>query len=83
MHSMGMGWIGESAGKSGARFYLTADGAMIIKTIEDEEVGAMLRMLSEYYSHVKANTNTCLHMRACIHACVSPYSRACLYMWLM
>ncbi len=39
---------GKSAGKSGQRFYITANESLIIKTISSEELAALRKMLAEY-----------------------------------
>ncbi|KAA8517265.1 hypothetical protein F0562_017558 [Nyssa sinensis] len=48
----------SSPGKSGSFFYLTHDDRYMIKTMKKAEVKVLLRMLSAYYSHVRAFENT-------------------------
>ena len=46
-----------SPGKSGSFFYYSRDYRFIIKTIHHSEKKQLLRMLKDYYNHVKENPN--------------------------
>ncbi|XP_074306758.1 phosphatidylinositol 4-phosphate 5-kinase 4-like [Silene latifolia] len=48
----------SSPGKSGSFFYLSSDDRYMIKTMKKAEVKVLLRMLSAYYSHVRAFDHT-------------------------
>ncbi|CAI9102800.1 OLC1v1001143C1 [Oldenlandia corymbosa var. corymbosa] len=48
----------SSPGKSGSFFYLTNDDKYMIKTMKKSEVKVLLRMLPNYYNHVRAFENT-------------------------
>ncbi|KAL2231427.1 UNVERIFIED_CONTAM: Phosphatidylinositol 4-phosphate 5-kinase 8 [Sesamum indicum] len=47
-----------SPGKSGSLFYLSHDDRFVIKTLKKSELKVLLKMLPNYYSHVKAHDNT-------------------------
>ncbi|KAH9685749.1 phosphatidylinositol 4-phosphate 5-kinase 8 [Citrus sinensis] len=48
----------SSPGKSGSIFYLSHDDRFFIKTLKKTELKVLLRMLHEYYIHVKKHENT-------------------------
>ncbi|KAG6421802.1 hypothetical protein SASPL_118359 [Salvia splendens] len=48
----------SSPGKSGSFFYLTNDDRYMIKTMKKSEAKVLIRMLSDYYKHVRAFENT-------------------------
>ncbi|GAA0187034.1 kinase [Lithospermum erythrorhizon] len=48
----------SSPGKSGSFFYLTNDEKYVIKTIKKAEIKVILRMLPEYYNHIRTFENT-------------------------
>ncbi|KAK9132479.1 hypothetical protein Scep_012007 [Stephania cephalantha] len=48
----------SSPGKSGSFFYLTNDDRYMIKTMKKSETKVLLKMLPEYYKHVRAFENT-------------------------
>ncbi|KAL0454442.1 UNVERIFIED_CONTAM: Phosphatidylinositol 4-phosphate 5-kinase [Sesamum latifolium] len=47
-----------SPGKSGSLFYLSHDDRFVIKTLKKSELKVLLKMLPNYYGHVKAHDNT-------------------------
>lgn len=49
-----------SSGKSGSFFYYSQDYRFIIKTIHHSEHYFILRVLRDYYEHVKSNPHTLL-----------------------
>ncbi|KAJ7546694.1 hypothetical protein O6H91_08G050800 [Diphasiastrum complanatum] len=48
----------SSPGKSGSVFYLSHDDRFMIKTMRRSEVKVLLRMLPNYYNHVRTYANT-------------------------
>lgn len=48
----------SSPGKSGSVFFLSQDDRFMIKTLRKSEVQVLLRMLPEYYHHVRTYENT-------------------------
>ena len=44
--------MGPSAGKSGAKFYLSQDKLYVIKTIESNEVEQMHSLLKQYHPFI-------------------------------
>ncbi|KAM7251538.1 hypothetical protein ACFE04_023421 [Oxalis oulophora] len=48
----------SSPGKSGSLFYLSKDDRFVIKTLKQAELKVFLKMLPEYYHHVKNHENT-------------------------
>ncbi|XP_078148015.1 phosphatidyl inositol monophosphate 5 kinase [Carex rostrata] len=48
----------SSPGKSGSVFFLSQDDRFMIKTLRKSEVQVLLRMLPNYYHHVKTYDNT-------------------------
>ncbi|KAJ3672202.1 hypothetical protein LUZ60_006923 [Juncus effusus] len=48
----------SSPGKSGSVFFLSQDDRFMIKTLRKSEVQVLLRMLPNYYHHVKTYENT-------------------------
>ncbi|XP_071721773.1 LOW QUALITY PROTEIN: phosphatidylinositol 4-phosphate 5-kinase 7-like [Rutidosis leptorrhynchoides] len=48
----------SSPGKSGSLFYLSKDDRFVIKTLKGSELKVFLRMLPDYYHHVKNHENT-------------------------
>ncbi|PHT41489.1 Phosphatidylinositol 4-phosphate 5-kinase 1 [Capsicum baccatum] len=48
----------SSPGKSGSLFYLSRDDRFVIKTLKKSELKALLKMLPDYYKHVKEHDNT-------------------------
>ena len=51
---------GKSAGKSGQRFYISANDTFIIKTISSQELGMLRKMLSEYHAYMAENPHSLL-----------------------
>ncbi|KAJ8100474.1 hypothetical protein POJ06DRAFT_196736 [Lipomyces tetrasporus] len=64
-----------SPGKSGSFFYFSRDYRFIIKTIHHSEHKFLLRILKEYYNHVKANPNTLISQFYGLHRVKLPYGR--------
>ncbi|MQM13397.1 hypothetical protein Taro_046323 [Colocasia esculenta] len=48
----------SSPGKSGSVFFLSQDDRFMIKTLRKSEVQVLLRMLPNYYHHVRTDENT-------------------------
>ncbi|KAJ4822189.1 Phosphatidylinositol 4-phosphate 5-kinase 8 [Turnera subulata] len=48
----------SSPGKSGSIFYLSLDDRFVIKTLKKFELKCLLKMLPQYYNHVKEHENT-------------------------
>ncbi|CAM8937597.1 unnamed protein product [Rhodiola kirilowii] len=48
----------SSSGKSGSIFYHSQDDRFVIKTLKKFELKVLLRMLPEYYDHVRKHENT-------------------------
>ncbi|KAK4378668.1 hypothetical protein RND71_000530 [Anisodus tanguticus] len=48
----------SSPGKSGSLFYLSRDDRFVIKTLKKSELKVLLKMLPDYYKHVKEHDNT-------------------------
>ncbi|CAA6662590.1 unnamed protein product [Spirodela intermedia] len=48
----------SSPGKSGSVFFLSQDDRFMIKTLRKSEVQVLLRMLPNYYHHVRTHDNT-------------------------
>ncbi|XP_022748605.1 phosphatidylinositol 4-phosphate 5-kinase 8-like isoform X3 [Durio zibethinus] len=48
----------SSPGKSGSIFYLSHDDKFVIKTLKRSELKVLLKMLPNYYNHVKEYENT-------------------------
>ncbi|KAK9096038.1 hypothetical protein Sjap_021535 [Stephania japonica] len=48
----------SSPGKSGSIFYLSQDDRFFIKTLRRSELKVLLKMLPDYYNHVKNHDNT-------------------------
>ncbi|KNZ72480.1 Phosphatidylinositol-4-phosphate 5-kinase its3 [Termitomyces sp. J132] len=64
-----------SPGKSGSFFYFSRDYRFIIKTIHHAEHLYLLRILPEYYEHVKANPHTLLSRFYGLHRVKLPRGR--------
>ncbi|KAK9452764.1 SAICAR synthase [Dipodascopsis uninucleata] len=64
-----------SPGKSGSFFYFSRDYRFIIKTIHHSEHKFLLKILKEYYQHVKANPNTLISQFYGLHRVKLPYGR--------
>ncbi|KAG6819860.1 hypothetical protein H0H93_007946 [Arthromyces matolae] len=64
-----------SPGKSGSFFYFSRDYRFIIKTIHHAEHKYLLRILPEYYEHVKANPHTLLSRFYGLHRVKLPRGR--------
>ncbi|KAK9467780.1 hypothetical protein V1512DRAFT_260050 [Lipomyces arxii] len=64
-----------SPGKSGSFFYFSSDYRFIIKTIHHSEHKFLLKILKEYYYHVKANPNTLISQFYGLHRVKLPYER--------
>ncbi|KAK9462879.1 uncharacterized protein V1516DRAFT_199379 [Lipomyces oligophaga] len=64
-----------SPGKSGSFFYFSRDYRYIIKTIHHSEHKFLLKILKEYYHHVKANPNTLISQFYGLHRVKLPYGR--------
>lgn len=64
-----------SPGKSGSFFYFSRDYRFIIKTIHHAEHTYLLRILPEYYEHVKANPHTLLSRFYGLHRVKLPRGR--------
>ncbi|KAK9368761.1 hypothetical protein V1509DRAFT_622728 [Lipomyces kononenkoae] len=64
-----------SPGKSGSFFYFSRDYRFIIKTIHHSEHKFLLKILKEYYNHVKDNPNTLLSQFYGLHRVKLPYGR--------
>ncbi|GJJ15000.1 hypothetical protein Clacol_009271 [Clathrus columnatus] len=64
-----------SPGKSGSFFYFSRDYRFIIKTIHHSEHKFLLKILKEYYSHVKSNPNTLLSRFYGLHRVKLPHGR--------
>ncbi|KAK9316024.1 hypothetical protein V1524DRAFT_394697 [Lipomyces starkeyi] len=64
-----------SPGKSGSFFYFSRDYRFIIKTIHHSEHKFLLRILKEYYNHVKDNPNTLISQFYGLHRVKLPYGR--------
>nr|XP_009393561.1 PREDICTED: phosphatidylinositol 4-phosphate 5-kinase 1-like [Musa acuminata subsp. malaccensis] len=61
----------SSPGKSGSAFYLTQDDQFIIKTVKKSEVKVLIRMLPNYYRHVRRYKNSLVTKFYGVH-CVKP-----------
>ncbi|CAK9437966.1 uncharacterized protein LODBEIA_P23440 [Lodderomyces beijingensis] len=61
-----------SPGKSGSFFYYSRDYRFIIKTIHHSEKKQLLRMLQDYYQHVKENPNILLSQFYGLHRVKMP-----------
>ncbi|XP_071729866.1 phosphatidylinositol 4-phosphate 5-kinase 7-like isoform X2 [Rutidosis leptorrhynchoides] len=48
----------STSGKSGSLFYLSLDDKFVIKTLRTSELKVLLKMLPNYYNHVRAHDNT-------------------------
>lgn len=48
----------SSSGKSGSIFYVSYDDKFVIKTLKRSELEVLLKMLPNYYDHVKGHENT-------------------------
>ena len=44
---------GEASGKSGSFFFFSHDNKFIIKTMKDDELKLFIKMLPEYFVHLK------------------------------
>ncbi|KAK9479525.1 SAICAR synthase [Lipomyces japonicus] len=64
-----------SPGKSGSFFYFSRDYRFIIKTIHHSEHKFLLKILKEYYNHVKNNPNTLISQFYGLHRVKLPYGR--------
>ncbi|KAG6901622.1 hypothetical protein C0995_009895 [Termitomyces sp. Mi166 len=64
-----------SPGKSGSFFYFSRDYRFIIKTIHHAEHSYLLRILREYYEHIKANPHTLLSRFYGLHRVKLPRGR--------
>jgi hypothetical protein len=51
---------GESEGKSGGFFFFSKDRRFLIKTIPEIEVIAFLKILNQYYNHLKNHKSSLL-----------------------
>jgi 1-phosphatidylinositol-4-phosphate 5-kinase len=58
----------SSPGKSGSVFYLSHDDRFMIKTMRKSEVKVLLRMLPNYYDHVRTYENTLITKFFGLHA---------------
>jgi len=50
----------QSEGKSGSLFFSSHDGRYMVKTISQLEKGTLVRILPNYYEHIKSNPETLL-----------------------
>ncbi|KAF9015748.1 hypothetical protein BDQ17DRAFT_1230304 [Cyathus striatus] len=64
-----------SPGKSGSFFYFSRDYRFIIKTIRHSEHKFLLKILKEYYAHVKDNPHTLLSRFYGLHRVKLPHGR--------
>ncbi|KAK9241250.1 hypothetical protein V1525DRAFT_368275 [Lipomyces kononenkoae] len=64
-----------SPGKSGSFFYFSRDYRFIIKTIHHSEHKFLLKILKEYYNHVKTHPNTLISQIYGLHRVKLPYGR--------
>ncbi|KAF9457591.1 hypothetical protein BDZ94DRAFT_1175187 [Collybia nuda] len=64
-----------SPGKSGSFFYFSRDYRFIIKTIHHSEHAFLLRILRQYYDHVKSNPHTLLSRFYGLHRVKLPRGR--------
>ncbi|KAF9021027.1 SAICAR synthase-like protein [Hymenopellis radicata] len=64
-----------SPGKSGSFFYFSRDYRFIIKTIRHSEHKFLLRILKQYYNHVKDNPQTLLSRFYGLHRVKLPHGR--------
>ncbi|KLO19345.1 SAICAR synthase-like protein [Schizopora paradoxa] len=64
-----------SPGKSGSFFYFSKDLRFIIKTIHHTEHKFLLRILKEYYTHVKQNPHTLISRFYGLHRVKLPHGR--------
>ena len=64
-----------SPGKSGSFFYFSRDYRFIIKTIHHSEHKFLLRILKQYYEHVKNNPHTLLSRFYGLHRVKLPHGR--------
>lgn len=65
-----------SQGKSGSFFYFSQDYKYIIKTIKKSEAKFLVKILPEYYKHVKENPNTLISQYYGLHRVkLSSYGR--------
>ncbi|KAG7448873.1 SAICAR synthase-like protein [Guyanagaster necrorhizus] len=64
-----------SPGKSGSFFYFSRDYRFIIKTIRHSEHKFLLRVLKQYYNHVKENPHTLLSRFYGLHRVKLPRGR--------
>jgi len=64
-----------SPGKSGSFFYFSRDYRFIIKTIRHSEAKFLLRILKQYYNHVKDNPHTLLSRFYGLHRVKLPRGR--------
>ncbi|PKI85135.1 1-phosphatidylinositol-4-phosphate 5-kinase [Malassezia vespertilionis] len=64
-----------SPGKSGSFFYFSRDYRFIIKTIRQEEQKFLMKILPEYYKHVRANPQTLLSQFYGLHRVKLPGGR--------
>jgi hypothetical protein len=55
----------KGAARAGGIFFFTSDGAYMIKTIPDREKKAFLKMLPDYYDHMKRYGRSSLLTRFC------------------
>lgn len=64
-----------SPGKSGSFFYFSKDLRFIIKTIHNTEHKFLLKILKEYYTHVKQNPHTLISRFYGLHRVKLPHGR--------
>jgi len=64
-----------SPGKSGSFFYFSRDYRFIIKTIHHNEHKFLLKVLKQYYEHVKTNPHTLLSRFYGLHRVKLPHGR--------
>ena len=55
----------KGAARSGGIFFFTSDGAYMIKTIPNREKETLLKILPDYYDHMKRNGRSSLLTRFC------------------
>ena len=55
----------KGAARAGGIFFFTSDGAYMIKTIPSREKKTLLKMLPDYYDHMKRNGRSSLLTRFC------------------
>jgi 1-phosphatidylinositol-4-phosphate 5-kinase len=63
---------GESQGKSGSFFFFSYDNEFIVKTMEDEELDSMLKILKDYHLHCEQNRDSLLARIYGLYSVMSP-----------